>query len=210
MMAICLSIKVGALVPVTVIKSLPDHSSYLVAIPGAQVLGILPKIYADREFRVGDNSFAAVFMHQPPRLILSQRSPQFFRKIIEGILAPQQLSVIRAATVKGCNFVKIAVASQDGRNPIEIGLSALKGHIKEYVTPTITLIRYSPEPIEYIKNALSPAPADRIRNVIFLKASREAEICVDSNYAGLFLGKKGTNVSTASKLTDIAIKITGV
>ena len=35
----------------------------------------------------------------------------------------------------------------------------------------------------------------------------EAQVIVDPAYLGLFLGKQGANVSSASKLTGVAIKI---
>jgi transcription antitermination factor NusA-like protein len=60
---------------------------------------------------------------------------------------------------------------------------------------------------EYIRNALVPAPPDKIRKVIYSSSIREAIVTVDPHYYGLFVGKGGANVATAAKLLDIAIRI---
>ena len=60
---------------------------------------------------------------------------------------------------------------------------------------------------EYVKNALVPAPLDRVRKVIYSSTLREAVVGVDPAYYGLFVGKGGANVATAAKLLDITILI---
>ena len=60
---------------------------------------------------------------------------------------------------------------------------------------------------EYVKNALVPAPLDKVRKVIYSSTLREAVVGVDPAYYGLFVGKGGANVATAAKLLDITILI---
>jgi hypothetical protein len=54
-------VKVGHLVPVTIVKALPNYDSYLTLIAGTELLALLPKKYANRIFRVGDTTLAAIF-----------------------------------------------------------------------------------------------------------------------------------------------------
>jgi len=79
--------------------------------------------------------------------------------------------------------------------------------MKPYTDDTITLVRYSRHIKEPIKSALSPAPQDRIRKVIYSSTLQEAIVGVDPAYYGLFVGKGGANVATAAKLLNITILI---
>jgi len=81
-------VKVGHLVPVTIIKALPDYDSYLTMITGTELMGLLPRKYANRVFKVGDNTLAAIFQMEGIRITLSQRSPQYIRKLMELVFAP--------------------------------------------------------------------------------------------------------------------------
>ncbi len=69
-------LKVGYLIPFTVIKNMPDHDSYLTVIPQKGILAQLPKKYARKEYRIGDSDWASVFMIKGARITLSQKSSQ--------------------------------------------------------------------------------------------------------------------------------------
>jgi N utilization substance protein A len=203
-------VKVGHLVPVTIVKALPNYDSYLTLIAGTELLAILPKKYANRIFRIGDNTLASIFQIQGSRITLSQKSPQYFRKLMELLLSPLlkegKIQVKRAAMVSGSKFAKVAIESLNDTDPVKQCLPYLKS-VKQYTDDTITLIRYSKDIKEYIVNALSPAPPEMVRKVIHFKSSREADVYVDPGYVGLFLGKGGANVASASKLTGVSINI---
>jgi len=203
-------LKVGQLVPITIVKALPHYDSYLALIAGTDLLALLPKKYASRVFRVGDTTLAALFTMAGNRITLSQRSPQYLRKLLELILAPllreEKIRIRRAAMVSGSRFAKVAVEGLQGEDPIKECLHYLRG-AKQYTDTTITLVRYSDDMKEYIVHALSPAPAEMVRKVIHLRSSKEADVYVDPAYVGLFLGKGGANVSSAAKLTGVAINI---
>ena len=106
----------------------------------------------------------------------------------------------------GAGFAKMAIEGLDGVDPVKECLPYLPA-MKAYTDDTITLVSYSRDTKEYIKNALAPAPQDRIRKVIFSSTLREAIVGVDPAYYGLFVGKGGANVATAAKLLDITILI---
>ncbi len=203
-------LKIGYLIPGCIVKSLPNHESYLILVSGTETLAFLPKKYANRGYKVGDELVAAVFIMDKNRIILNQRSGQYYLRIAELIFEPllkeHKIKVKRAASVETGGFVKIAVESLNGINPVKECIPYLK-QAKMYTGDTITLVRYSTEMSEYIRNSLAPAPAEKIEKVIYTRYNREATVRVDPKYYGLFVGKRGANVSTAAKLLDISIII---
>jgi transcription antitermination factor NusA-like protein len=203
-------VKVGHLVPVTIVKALPNYESYLTLIAGTELLALLPKKYANRTFRVGDTTLAAIFQMEGNRITLSQKSPQYIRKLMELIFAPLlregKIQVKRASMVSGSRFAKVAIEGLNGLDPVKQCLPYLKA-AKQYTEDTITLVRYSSDIKEYVVNALSPAPSGMVRKVIHFKSSKEADVYVDPTYVGLFLGKGGANAASAAKLTGVAINI---
>jgi transcription antitermination factor NusA-like protein len=207
---VVLSLKVGYLVPGVVVKSMPYHDSHLILISGTELLAFLPKKYANKPYKAGESLLACVFMLENNRIILSQHCHQYYKRIAERafsvLIDEEKIRIRRAATMAGAGFVKIAVEGLNGVDPVSECLPYLPV-MKPYTDDTITLVRYSRDIKEYIKSALSPAPQDRIRKVIYSSTLREAIIGVDPTYYGLFVGKGGANVATAAKLLDITILI---
>jgi len=207
---VVLSLKVGYLVPGVVVKSMPEHDSHLILISGTELLAFLPKKYANRHYKVGQNLLACVFMLENNRIILSQHCHHYYKRIAErafGVLIEEEkIRIRRAATVAGAGFAKMAIEGLNGIDPIKECLPYLPA-IKAYTDDTITLVRYSQDIKEYIKSALAPAPQDKIQKVIYSSTLREAIVGVDPAYYGLFVGKGGANVATAAKLLDITILI---
>ena len=207
---VVLSLKIGYLVPGVVIKSMPYHDAHLILISGTELLAFLPKKYASRPYKVGQNLLACVFMLENNRIILSQHCHHYYKRIAERafsvLIEEEKIKIKRAATVTGARFAKMAVEGLNGIDPVGECLPYLP-MMKPYTDDTITLVRYSRDMKEYIKNALTPAPQDRIRKVIYSSTLREAIVGVDPAYYGLFVGKGGANVATAAKLLDITILI---
>ena len=204
------SLKVGYLVPGVVVKSMPDHDSHLILISGTELLAFLPKKYANRSYKVGQNLVACVFMLENHKIILSQRSHHYYIRLAERIFSTpidgEKIRIKRAVSVTGAGFAKMAIEGLNGTDPVRECLPYLPA-MKTYTDDTITLVRYSRDMKEYVRNALAPAPADKIRKVIFSHTLREAVVGVDPAYYGLFVGKGGANVATAAKLLDITILI---
>lgn len=199
-------LKIGYLVPVTVIKALPDRNSYLMLVTGTEVMALLPKKYAARTLRVGDNTIASVFSLDGKHVFLSQRSSPFYRKLTELLISPLiiagKVTVKRAAAVVGGGFAKVAVAGLNGVEPIAESIPLIK-QARQYIDDTITLVRYSDDVREYIVNAFVPAPAESVKEVIHLRILGEAHVYVRPESLGLFIGKGGANVATVSKLTGV-------
>jgi len=193
-----------------VVKAIPDYDSYLTMIPKTGFMPLLPKKYATRKYRIGDSLIASVHEINDGRIIITQRSAQFYRKLTEFFLTPLirqgRIKVRRAATLRNAPFVKVSVEGLNNEDPVRISLPYLRD-LKQYIDQTVTLVEYSPDLREYVINSLAPAPRNGVRKVILFKELREALVLVDPGYLGLFLGKGGLNVALASKLLKIKIKI---
>ncbi len=204
------SVKIGRLVRCTVVKFLQDLDSYIVIVTGTESLAYLPKRLANRQYRQGDEIVAAVFMFDAGKTLLSQRSPQYFRRVTEEVLTPViregMVRVRKAAAVVNGPFAKVAIEGINGIDPLPACLPYLD-RAKMYTDDTITIVRYSENIKEYIVNSLVPAPADKVRQVLYSHALREAIVRVDTQYCGFFVGKGGANVATAAKLLNVKIAI---
>jgi transcription antitermination factor NusA-like protein len=207
---VVLSLKIGYLVPGVVVKSTAGYDAHLILISGTELLAFLPKKYAMRPYKVGENLVAAIFLLERNRIILSQRSPNFYQRVAERVFSPileqGKIRVKRAVSVIGAGFMKMAVEGLNGADPVHACLPYLP-EMKQYIDETVTLVRFAEDMKEYIRNALVPAPPDKIRKVIYSSSIREAIVTVDPHYYGLFVGKGGANVATAAKFLDIAIRI---
>lgn len=204
------TIRIGRLVRCAIVKDLADRDAYLVLVTGTDLLAYLPKRFAGREYRQGEEAVAAVFMMGKGRIFLSQRSPQYFRRITEEALSPiirdGRVRVRRAASVVNGQFAKVSVEGLGEVDPLMASLPYLD-RVKEYTPDTITIVRYSADIEEYIVNSLVPAPADKVVEVLYSRGAREAIVRVDPRYCGFFVGKGGANVATAAKLLNVRIMI---
>ncbi|MHB8110758.1 MAG: hypothetical protein ACYDHW_12095 [Syntrophorhabdaceae bacterium] len=203
-------IKVGRLVTCIVVKDLPGKEMYQVLIKGTEMLGYIPKRSANKHHIEGEEVSAAVFMATGGKIFLSQRSPQFFRRIAEEVLNPVirdgKVRVRRAAAIANSAFAKVAVEGLGAWDPLAACLPYLEA-VRHYTPHTVTIVRYNPDIKQYIVNALVPAPPDKVIQVLYSQSLREAIVRVDPQYCGFFVGKGGSNVATAAKLLDMKIII---
>lgn len=77
--------------------------------------------------------------------------------------------------------------------------------IRELLGEKIDVLRYDPNPAEFIKNALSPAQVDRV--VILDESKKQALAIVDDTQFSLAIGKQGQNVRLANRLCDWSIDV---
>ncbi len=106
---------------------------------------------------------------------------------------------------------KIAVHSNDADiDPVGACIGSRGARIQNVVSELknekIDVIRWSPDPIDFISNALSPA---RITTVALYDdpAGRRAEVMVPDDQLSLAIGRNGQNVRLAAKLTEWKIDI---
>ncbi len=203
-------LKIGDLVPCVVLKALPDYDAMLVMIVGTDKLAKLPKKYSGKKYRVGMSLVAAINSIENGWIIVTQKSHQFYRKVVElafsELIDNGKLKVKRVATVANSGFAKVSVERLNGIDPLQACVPLLK-NIQDYTDDTITLVEYKQDIKEYIASALRPAPAEKIKKVIYLHGMKEAEVMVEEKYIGKFMGKGGVNVATAAKLIHKDMKI---
>jgi N utilization substance protein A len=208
-------LNIGYLVPFIVVKALPDYDSYLATLIDKGVFAQLPRRYAFKDYKTGETGWAAVFGIKGARIILSQKSPQYIRKILEFLLSSLikegRIKFKRVAKLANANFHKVAVAvdapdSYSQRDVVKLCMPCFED-LRNYVSEKVIIVKYSEDIEEYIINSLSPAPPEHVSKVILFKDTDEAMVYVEREYAGYFLGPKGQNVSTASKLTGFRINI---
>ena len=201
--------------PFYVLKNLPDRDSYLVGVPGSGLLAYLPKKEAFKKYVVGNTGFASISRIEANKISLSQQSPHYIRRILEYLLQPvfsaQQMRIKHVARVPHV-FCKVAIVTEAAKSG-DIFASckeSMNGSMTDFFTDTICFVKFSSDKKEYIMNALAPAPRERIVNVIYLKELETAQVYVEKDHIRHFMGKRGLNVATASRLVGVQINLFGV
>jgi len=105
---------------------------------------------------------------------------------------------------------KIAVASNDPDvDPVGacVGMkgSRVQAIIRELRGEKIDIIQWSPDPVVFAANALSPAKVSKVQITDF--QNQQLEVIVEDTQLSLAIGKKGQNVRLAAKLVGWHIDI---
>ncbi len=108
------------------------------------------------------------------------------------------------------NNSKIAVYSKrEELDPVGacVGLKGIRiqNVIRELLNEKIDVLRWDPDPVEFIKNALSPAQVNRV--LIMDADKRQALAIVDETQFSLAIGRQGQNVRLANRLCDWNIDV---
>lgn len=147
-----------------------------------------------------------------PLILLSRKHFGFVKRLFETEIpeladGPIELyAVIREAGIRS----KVAVFSVNEKVDAigacigEKGLR-ISNILKELNGEKVDLVAYDEDPQEFIKNALSPAK-NVIVNILD-KEKKEALAIVPDDQLSLAIGKKGTNVKLASRLTKYKIEV---
>jgi transcription antitermination factor NusA-like protein len=216
-----MSHKIGYIVGFTILKALPDYDAYLCKLIDSSFLALLPKKYSRKEYKIGDTDWACIFDIKGPRVTLSQKSPQYVRKILEYLLSPileeMDLKLKHVAWARGFRYHKVAIETPNGAIADSKELyQALqpfleKINLKEYFSEKVSFVKYSRDIKEYVINALCP-PGDKnkIWKVIYHEEIGKVVILVENSVLGLFIGKGGENYITASKLGGCEVEIKGI
>ncbi|MGI6466484.1 MAG: transcription termination factor NusA [Sphaerochaetaceae bacterium] len=184
-----------------------------------KIEGILPKRFqSPREvYRKGDKIKSYVYQVEKPekgnlRVILSRTHTEFVKKLFE-LEVPEiydhSIEIHKIVREPGYR-TKVAVYSH--RNDLDpvgacVGLKGIRVQtiMREMEGERIDVLRYDPNPVEYIKNCLSPAEIKRV--IIVDEAKRSAIAVVDDSQLSLAIGKQGINVRLANKLADWIIDV---
>ena len=189
---------------------LPGFKAYL---PELRRRAVLPAGNVSRENRIGEYTWAVIISEtEDGDILISQTTAQYFLRLTECFLGAEQaddIKVVRVAVAVGNAFVKIAVKSLNGDNPVKVCIETVTEQIKKYTDFKMIFIRYDEDVHQYIKNSLYPCPEDAVREVIYTKsdAKEQATVRVDEKYIPLCMGKRGRNVAAASKLLKMSLRI---
>jgi transcription termination/antitermination protein NusA len=186
-------------------------------------LGRTDAILPEREqiprerYRQGDRIRAYIYdvdlTAKGPQIVLSRTHPnlliELFRQevpeIYEGIVE------VKAAVREPGGRAKIAVVSHD-RDVDPVGAcvgmrgTRVQGVVQELRGEKIDIIHYTPDPAEFVCRALAPA---KVSKIIMDEADHVMEVIVPDDQLSLAIGRKGQNVSLASRLTGWKLDIRG-
>ena len=154
-----------------------------------------------------------------PQLIVSRASAGLVAYLFENEVPEIQDEVVRiVAIAREANppsrnvgsRTKLAVDTLD-RDVDPVGScigargSRIQAVVNELRGEKIDVIRWSPDPEIYIKNALSPAQINRV--ILMDTEQRHAQVLVPENQLSLAIGKDGQNVRLSAHLTGWKIDI---
>ena len=180
--------------------------------------GLLPKKYqSPREnYDQGDKIRAIITelkkTNSGLQIVLSRSSPRLVEIAME-----MEVPEIGEGTVKIEKCVreagyrtKMAVSTlRDEIDPVGacVGKNGLRiqNVIRELLGEKIDVLRYDPDPLAFIQNALSPAKVTRV--VILDAEKKEALAIVEDEQFSLAIGKQGQNVRLANRLCDWNIDV---
>lgn len=160
--------------------------------------------------------------HRGPQLLVSRADAGLVVYLFENEVPEIQEDIVRiVAVAREANppsryvgpRTKIAVdTAERDVDPVGACIGARGSRIQAVVNELrgekIDVIRWSPDPANYISNALSPARVDAVR--LMDPEERQAHVLVPEDQLSLAIGKEGQNVRLAARLTGWKIDIKDV
>ena len=145
-----------------------------------------------------------------PLVTISRAQPGLVKRLFESEVPEIRDGVvlIRGISREAGSRTKMSVESRDENvDPVGacIGNRGMRigAVVEELCGEKIDVIKYSDDPVEYIKAALSPAD---VQSVV-IDAERSARVTVAADQLSLAIGKEGQNARLAARLTGYRIDI---
>ena len=146
-----------------------------------------------------------------PQVEVSRSHRNLLRRLLELEVPEVRSGIVEIKSIarEGGHRSKIAVYSRDGRvDPIGacVGMrgSRIQNVVNELGGERVDIIKWDPDPANFVGNALSPA---QTIDVQVDPADRRATITVPDRMYSLAIGKEGQNARLAAKLTGWWIDI---
>ncbi len=199
-----------------VLRRLESNKNMIIEVNKTDVILPHREKLPNEEFRRGDR-VKGVITHvfkenHGPQVFISRTNQKFLEKLLE--LEIPEISnktiLIKDIVRQPGERAKVAVISQDKDvDPIGACIGVAGNRIlaisKELNGEKIDVIKWSENPLDYAKSALSPARVSRV--YIYDKPEKILQAVVSQDQYSLAIGKKGANVRLASKLVGWMIKI---
>lgn len=197
-----------------VVKRL-ERGDAIVDLPGGEA--VLPRsAMIPREgLRIGDRIRAILKDVKPqprgPQLFLDRVSPELLTQLFR-LEVPEAgeglIEIISAARDPGLR-AKIAVKSNDPKVDPVGACVGIKGSRVQSVSNEISgervdIIKWSPDPAQFVINALAPA---EVESIMMDEELRTMDVVVEEAKQSRAIGQKGQNVRLASELTGWEINI---
>jgi transcription termination/antitermination protein NusA len=170
---------------------------------------------ATEDYNIGDRVRAYVVAvensNRGPEIIISRSHPNFVRRLFEvevSEIADRTVEIKAIAREAGYR-TKIAVWSSDDKvDPVGacVGMrgSRVKNIVRELNQEKVDIIRWSPDPREFVVEALKPA---KIKSLTLDTDRHAINITVDEDQLSLAIGRRGQNARLTARLTGWEINI---
>jgi len=166
-------------------------------------------------FRKGDMVKAVIkkveLRNNNPVIIISRTDSLFLEKLLEQEVPEIEDGLITIKNVVRIPGIraKVAVESYDDRiDPVGacVGMkgSRIHGIVRELKNENIDIVNYTNNITLYIQRALTPA---KVTNIELDMENSKASVFLKPDQVSLAIGKGGSNIKLASKLTDFTIDV---
>jgi transcription termination/antitermination protein NusA len=146
-----------------------------------------------------------------PVIIVSRTSERFLERLLEGEVPEIEDGVITIKNIVRLpgERAKIAVESYDDRiDPVGacVGMKGARIHgiVRELRNENIDVINFTTNQTLYIQRALTPA---KVSSVELDNENMRASVTLKADQVSLAIGKNGTNIKLASKLSGFEIDV---
>ena len=198
------------------IVEMEDERNYFINLGRTQ--GILPKteIIPNEEIKMGSSIKVYITKvdnnSKGPLILLSRTHYGFVKRLFELEIPEINEGIVLVYSVArdAGNRTKVAVYSEDP-NVDSIGAcigergTRIANILKELGGEKVDVIAYDKDPVVFIEHALSPAK--NLHVFVTNEEKKEAYVIVDDDNLSLAIGKKGSNVKLAARLTHYKIDV---
>ena len=146
-----------------------------------------------------------------PYIMLSRTDPSFLEKLLEAEVPEIEDGIIEIKNVVRLpgERAKVAVESHDDRiDPVGacVGMkgSRIHGIVRELRNENIEIINYTTNVPLFIQRSLTPA---KITTIDIDNERKRAAVYLDPDQVSLAIGKSGSNIKLATKLTGFEIDV---
>ncbi|MBQ9748122.1 MAG: transcription termination/antitermination protein NusA [Clostridia bacterium] len=200
--------KRGEIVTAQIIKIDPVNGNVIVHTGTSEAVLIPDQQIPGEVYNVGDRIkvFIAEVNRETkgPLVTISRRHPGLVKRLFEIEIPEIQdgTVIIKSISREAGSRTKIAVESRD-ENVDPVGAcignhgSRIASILSELGNEKIDVIKYSENPEEYVRAALSPATVTSVT----LDGERSCRVIVDADQLSLAIGKEGQNARLAARLT---------
>lgn len=166
-------------------------------------------------FRKGDMVKAVIkrveMKNNAPVVIISRTENIFLEKLMEQEVPEIEdglITIKKIVRIPG-ERAKVAVESYDDRiDPVGacVGMkgSRIHGIVRELRNENIDIVNYTSNIVLFIQRALTPA---KVTNIELDLESKRASVYLKPDQVSLAIGKGGSNIKLASRLTDFEIDV---